>query len=985
MAFNADQRFKSHSSSEYQYISNNVSVTGSTSSRGSSSASKSSFSFRFRLRYLLTYLSVVLLLHNYTFLICDASLATLAPSTKPAHVVASGGHHKPTESPFIAAAEAAVAAAFGVLSGTSPHPTTTTKTTTTSSSSQSHSHIQKSNQPHHEPSTTTSKPVIIEISSSSTKEKVAPSPSSHPSTTSSPSSSSNNKLSEAQTSLIDDIVAELQDKQVQEIANELVKDGEKVDTIKLVSSTTSLVASTVKPASQKVATTVHSTSATTTTGKLKSEGELLFLSPLEIGKKVLQPVVLPDLKVVETTTKHPSLIHLNNAPLVSIEPQKQQQQQQHHIQIQQVAPALTPVNNPVSATPNVTPTVSISNNHNTTVVTQQSVPLAPIQHLPPANITVQTAAPIGVNQTSVNIVKPASVSLAPAELSKQAVNVSLTPPTNEAPLNGPNNVQVNVPISVPVSNYQQNATQITVSTPTTMATSQPANNTVQVSIGNPLPPPVPPTTIPSLVPAPIVQIETPPVAGNVTPIIVAPTIAQHDQPNLIKSAESISVIDHNQQTMTNTTVLTTIGSSVKVQTTIAPLLIINSNNNLTTQPPVANILIKPIEVPKVTPAPTVVSLGGVENTTVFINQSSVPSPSTGAPVVGLTIQPIATVAPIVSNMTSSPPPSVAPLAQLITGSTRNVTEANGAKILAPPAPALLLGSSPALAVVPGSSTNISVVQSPTLGNQTPTNITVTSPVTANTTSLAPTPLVVQQTTIVEPTTLKPHVNISLDLTAKNGTIPVISVSPLSNKKQLNQKTAVGKTNTSLEISGKSNVTVIEKVTVLTTTTLKPKKKAKSSLNSLDSKLKKLKSKFAAANIHDVIVIGDHEDGDDLLQDYDEHGDHHNDDHNAKADGHHEHHDKELKLDHDIVEVKEIVSLAPSKTTAKPSRVEVIQVSAKGDTKKIKTKKKEQIIVKEQTSEDKEEEGEIEDHEDHEHLLKGLSRGDVIHVDVGDLE
>lgn len=108
------------------------------------------------------------------------------------------------------------------------------------------------------------------------------------------------------------------------------------------------------------------------------------------------------------------------------------------------------------------------------------------------------------------------------------------------------------------------------------------------------------------------------------------------------------------------------------------------------------------------------------------------------------------------------------------------------------------------------------------------------------------------------------------------------------------------------------------------------------------------------DVHDVIVVGEHVDGDDLFHDYDDHADHH-ESHSAgsgktKVKSHneheHEHHDeskKSLKIEHH-------------------------------EDKEDKTKGK------------KKEKGESHsDHSDHEHLLKDLSIGDVIHVEAGELE
>lgn len=155
----------------------------------------------------------------------------------------------------------------------------------------------------------------------------------------------------------------------------------------------------------------------------------------------------------------------------------------------------------------------------------------------------------------------------------------------------------------------------------------------------------------------------------------------------------------------------------------------------------------------------------------------------------------------------------------------------------------------------------------------------------------------------------------------------------------------------------------------TTTTKKPQTTIKLTLHKNgERELIKLKSKYGkSASVHDVIVVGEHVEGDDRLSDYDDHSDHH-DEHEEEQHDHHEHDD--LKLDHKVsAATKKASSAAASKSAVVSTKVIKIQSTGakKGD------------------HDDKEDEDQEEDfhHHDHEHLLKGLLAGDVIHVDAGE--
>lgn len=165
-----------------------------------------------------------------------------------------------------------------------------------------------------------------------------------------------------------------------------------------------------------------------------------------------------------------------------------------------------------------------------------------------------------------------------------------------------------------------------------------------------------------------------------------------------------------------------------------------------------------------------------------------------------------------------------------------------------------------------------------------------------------------------------------------------------------------------------------------TTTLKPTSATATSKPSTikltlhkngEKDLIRLSGKYGkAASVHDVIVVGEHVEGDDRLLDYDDHSDHHdepeqhdNDDH-----GHHDSHG-ELKLEHKVFEKK-----ASKSSSGGGSSTKLIKIETK--VKKIDEKQPEK-------EKEKDEDDEELQHHDHEHLLKGLLAGDVIHVDAGE--
>lgn len=117
-----------------------------------------------------------------------------------------------------------------------------------------------------------------------------------------------------------------------------------------------------------------------------------------------------------------------------------------------------------------------------------------------------------------------------------------------------------------------------------------------------------------------------------------------------------------------------------------------------------------------------------------------------------------------------------------------------------------------------------------------------------------------------------------------------------------------------------------------------------------SKATRKNSKVLKPHIHDVIVVGPHVPGDDLLDDYDDHEEHHSQMDELEDDEYHEHsdHHQEGAL---ILQHK---GHAPKSNGGSKSMRDLLIEHFKHNHK---------------------------DHSDHEHLLKGLTPGDVIHVDA----
>lgn len=140
---------------------------------------------------------------------------------------------------------------------------------------------------------------------------------------------------------------------------------------------------------------------------------------------------------------------------------------------------------------------------------------------------------------------------------------------------------------------------------------------------------------------------------------------------------------------------------------------------------------------------------------------------------------------------------------------------------------------------------------------------------------------------------------------------------------------------SLRASGNQEINLNVKTNLKATTTNKPKLVVPTKESEHDE-LMRLRTLHGASNVHDVIVVGEHVDGDDKSFDYEDHS------------GHHEDHESDMiRLEHE----------SPQR---RPSSATVIKTELK------KTKP-------------------VGAHEDHLHLLKGLKAGDVIHVDAGELE
>lgn len=149
--------------------------------------------------------------------------------------------------------------------------------------------------------------------------------------------------------------------------------------------------------------------------------------------------------------------------------------------------------------------------------------------------------------------------------------------------------------------------------------------------------------------------------------------------------------------------------------------------------------------------------------------------------------------------------------------------------------------------------------------------------------------------------------------------------------------------------------------IVTGSTKKPTPKAKSveskKKESEHEELMRLKKEHGSSKVHDVIVIGEHVEGDDKYFDYEDHSEHHD-----------KHDDKKLRLKH------KSNKKAKSSSSATAERQVVVKTTETTKEKKVK--------------ENDDGEGgadEEDEHKDHLHLLKGLSAGDVIHIDAGESE
>jgi len=145
----------------------------------------------------------------------------------------------------------------------------------------------------------------------------------------------------------------------------------------------------------------------------------------------------------------------------------------------------------------------------------------------------------------------------------------------------------------------------------------------------------------------------------------------------------------------------------------------------------------------------------------------------------------------------------------------------------------------------------------------------------------------------------------------------------------------------------------------------------------------LKAKYGQnADVHDVIVVGEHSEGDDLVLDYDDHSEHHGEHGQDSGDGHHGHHEnEELKIEH--VAHKEVsrkkTLLVTEKNSGDLDEDSFVKTIA-NKRNNLKGKKKAALAVSSGNSETSDD-----DHNDHEHLLDGLTAGDVIHVDAGETD
>lgn len=173
------------------------------------------------------------------------------------------------------------------------------------------------------------------------------------------------------------------------------------------------------------------------------------------------------------------------------------------------------------------------------------------------------------------------------------------------------------------------------------------------------------------------------------------------------------------------------------------------------------------------------------------------------------------------------------------------------------------------------------------------------------------------------------------------------------------------------VAGQNNMGGQEEVLVLSekktsatksTTTAPVTVKIESKKEDSDNELFHLADKLGDADVHDVIVVGEHIEGDDIVHDYEDHSEHHQSE-SAAADAHHD----GLKLEHAVA-----MSAAADAATAQATGT-----SASSTTTAKATSSTGSGGGGNESGKD--------EHSDHEHLLAGLSVGDVIHVEAGEIE
>lgn len=373
-------------------------------------------------------------------------------------------------------------------------------------------------------------------------------------------------------------------------------------------------------------------------------------------------------------------------------------------------------------------------------------------------------------------------------------------------------------------------------------------------------------------------------------------------------------------------------------------------------PPVAQPAIAPPLVAAPLPEPHLIL-----PTTVEPPQTVIPAP----PLAAASSLPVASASASAAPLPATHAGVLAPVGPIPPAANAAVTSLATAHIPGPPAPmepAIFKHIDSALDLIGKSSSSgkLSVSVLPAKEDKILSVTKVEVLTTSTTTTAKPEPVKTLQISIVK-----------TDSTSTTTAKPVVAAVSSS---VLKKTSSSGNSVVLVESKHTSGPTSKKPLKMKITTTVSPPSTSKKPKPSLplhrngERELISLKSKYGKkASVHDVIVVGDHVDGDDRLLDYDDHSDHHDED--EQHDGEHGHHEHEhSKLDHTVSVSKSSAKSGSSRSGSITTKVIKIQHGdKKGDDK----------------SEEAEDSEEDFRHHDHEHLLKGLLAGDVIHVDAGE--